>query len=159
MKKTVSQEQILSLVSASPVSVEEPRPGSLCDLWSRRGPSLSLLTPRPAFSLFPALRRKKSGWPWRSGLLPCPPLCALPAVEDKAGGTVDAETAPWCDGVEGWTRNSGMQDCRWVSETAIASSWEQLLASIAWRRKTGDLQDKNNSFCMKGNGWIMGFNL
>lgn len=135
---------VLILVRDSPVSVEEPRPGSLCDLTRRRSPALSLLTPSPSFSTFPALRRRYNGsWPKKGGPLPCPPLCSLAAGEDKVGGAEEAGVAPWREGVEGQIRNSGMEDRCWEVETSIASSWEQLLASMAWRRRTGDLECKN----------------
>lgn len=120
-----------------PVSLEEPKPGSLCDLTSRRSPSLSLLAPLPSLTLFPAFLRIYNSWAGRCSPLPCP----LSAKADEVGGAEEVGTAPWCEGVAGWTWNSGTQHCCWEAEPAIASSWEQLLASMAWRRSTGDLQD------------------
>lgn len=58
------------------------------------------------------------------------------------GGAEVVGVAPWRKGVEGRTRNSGMVDGCEEMDFPIASSWEQLLASMAWRRNTGDLQDK-----------------
>lgn len=94
-------------MSESPVS-DQISPGSLCDLTRRRNPSLSLLTLTPSFSLFPALRRKYSGWCGRVG--PLPPPCSLAVEEDDVGGTVDAGAAPWRKGVEGRTLISGIED-------------------------------------------------
>lgn len=89
---------VLIFVSDLPVSVEEPSPGSLCDLTRRSSPSLSLLTPSPSFSPFPALRRRYNGWPAMSCPLTCPPHCS-PAAE--VGGTEEVGAAPWRKGVEG----------------------------------------------------------
>lgn len=126
-------------MSESPVSDDEPSPGSLCDLARRRNPSPSLLTLTPSFSLFPALRRRYSGWCGRAG--PLPPLCSLAAEEDEVGGTEEAGAAPWRKGVEGRTRISGIEDRCWEVEPPIASSWEQLLANMAWWCNTGDLEN------------------
>lgn len=130
-------------MSESPVSDDEPSPGSLCDLTRRRNPSLSLLTLTPSFSLFPALRRRYNGWCGRVD--PIPPPCSL-AAEDEVGGTEETGTAPWCKGVEVRTRISGIEDRCWEVGPPIASRWEQLLANMAWWCNTGDLE--NNQ------GWI-----
>lgn len=144
---------VFMLVSQSPVSVEEPRPGSLCDLTRRSSPSLSPLRLSPSFSLFPALRRRYSGWRGRGCPLLWPPPGSLAAEEDEVGGTEEVGAAPWRRGVEGRTRISGMEDRCWEVEPPIASSWEQLLASMAWRRNTGDLGDNTGEvriFLMSG---------
>lgn len=74
-----------------PVSLEELKPGSLCDLTSRRSPSLSLLAPPP--SLFPAFLRIYNIWPGR-----CSPLSPK---ADEVGGGEKVVTAPWREGVAG----------------------------------------------------------
>lgn len=80
-----------------PVSLEEPKPGSLCDLTSRRSPSLSLLAPPPSLTLFPAFLRIYNSWPGRCSPLPCPPS----AKADEVGGAENVVTAPWREGVAG----------------------------------------------------------
>lgn len=68
-----------------PVSVEEPRPGSLCDLTSCMHSLLSRADPSTSLSLSRALR-----WPPTT-------------VEDEVGGVEEGGRAPWCDGVGGLT--------------------------------------------------------
>lgn len=129
-----------TFVSQLPVSVEELRPGSLCDLTRRRSPSLSPLPLSPSFSFFPTLRRRYRGWRRRDCTLLGPPPGSLAAEEDEVCGEKESGVAPWCEGVE--RRMSGMDDRCCDVEPPIASSCEQLLASMAWRRNTGDLEDK-----------------
>ena len=130
------------LVSDSPVSVEELSPGSLCDLTRCGSRSLSLLTFSPSLSLFPALRRRYNGWRGRGCPWPWPPPCSLATEEDEVRGREEVAAAP-CGSR---SRISGMEDCCWEAEPPIASSWEQLLASMAWRHKTGDLEDDTGEF-------------
>lgn len=67
------------------MSVEEPRPGSLCDLTSCMHPLLSPTDPSPSF------------WPPTAG-------------EVKVGGAEEGGRAPWCDGVGGLMWNSGVRE-------------------------------------------------
>lgn len=76
-----------------PVSVEEPKPGSLCDLTSCR---LSRTDPSPSFSLRGALCCIR-----RRVLSSCSPPCSPTTGEDKVGGAEEGGRAPWCDGVGG----------------------------------------------------------
>lgn len=122
----------------SPVSVEELSPGSLRDLMRRKKPSLCLLAVSPSFSLLPALCRRERGWRGRR----CPWSCSL-AAEKEGGGTGEEPIAtPRLEAKEGWNRISGMENDCWLLAPPMASSWEQLRASTAWRRSTGDLVDR-----------------
>ena len=62
------------------------------------------------------------------------------------GGAEEVGVAPWLKGVEGRPRNSGMEDRCGELAFPMASSWEQLLASTAWRRNNGDLQDRGGHY-------------
>lgn len=79
-----------------PVSVEEPKPGSLCDLTSCTHSLLSRTDPSPSFSLRGALRCIH-----KRVLFSCSPPCSPTTGENKVGGAEEGGRAPWCDGVGG----------------------------------------------------------
>lgn len=110
-----------------PVSVEELSPGSLCDLRRGKKPSLSfrsrkICSRKTGCGGFACTVRSGRSW----------------AGPDGAGqdGLLNTDEEPRREAVQGRTLISGIKEC-W--DPAKNSNWEQLLANIAWRRRTGDL--------------------